>query len=246
MLDFLTYNLINYKENAIKLRFLTTKKEKVMTMYRISEELAVWGQQRIADYQVEGFVWGSGPEMPALMLVGEAPGENEVETGIPFTGRAGKELMASLASVGLAREDVYITSAVRSRPYKWGEKRKRNGEMVERKYNRAPNKKEIIAHAPILDEEIRAVKPPLIVTLGNVGLQRLVGSQAKIMQLHGTLMETPIFYWNEEKGSFEKTAESYYIFPTFHPASVFYNPSVREHRDADWEKLGQLIRSQGV
>lgn len=211
-------------------------------MYRISEELAAWGKQRIAEYAVEGFVWGSGPEKPALMLVGEAPGENEVETGIPFTGRAGKELMASVAGVGLTREDVYITSAVRSRPYKWGEKRKRDGDVVERKYNRTPNKKEIIAHAPILDEEIRAVKPPIIVTLGNIGLQRLIGPQAKITQLHGTLIETPILYWDEENACFEKTAESYHIFPTFHPASVFYNPAVREHRDADWEKLGQLIR----
>ncbi|MGM0898857.1 MAG: uracil-DNA glycosylase [Bacillota bacterium] len=211
-------------------------------MYRIPEELAEWGKQRIEGYPVEGFVWGSGPEKPALMLVGEAPGESEVETGIPFTGRAGKELMASLESVGLAREDVYITSAVRSRPYKWGEKRKRDGEIVKRKYNRAPTKKEIIAHAPILDEEIRAVNPPLIVTLGNVGLQRLIGRNAKIMQLHGTLLETPILYWDEESRSFLETEESYHIFPTFHPASVFYNPAVREYKESDWEKLSQLLR----
>ena len=95
-------------------------------MYRISEEIAALGKRRIEGYPVEGFVWGSGPTNPALMLVGEAPGENELETGIPFTGRAGKELMASLQSVGLSREDVYITSAVRSRPYKWGAKKKRN------------------------------------------------------------------------------------------------------------------------
>lgn len=224
--------------------FLIYLKEKVINMYRISQELAELGKERIADFPVEGFVWGSGPESPALMLVGEAPGENEVETGIPFTGRAGKELMASLEGIGLEREDVYITSAVRSRPYKWGEKRTRSGEVVKRKYNRAPNKKEIIAHAPILDEEIRAVKPPLIVTLGNIGLQRLVGREAKIMQLHGILMETPILYWDEDSGAFLETQESYHIFPTFHPASVFYNPAVREHKDADWEKLGRLLRNE--
>ena len=99
-------------------------------MYRISEELAALGKQRIEGHSVEGFVWGSGPENPAIMLVGEAPGESEVEIGIPFTGRAGKELMASLESIGLAREDVYITSAVRSRPYKWAAKTKRNGEII--------------------------------------------------------------------------------------------------------------------
>ncbi|TWT04197.1 uracil-DNA glycosylase [Planococcus sp. CPCC 101016] len=211
-------------------------------MYRIPTELAELGKRRIEGYPVEGFVWGSGPENPAIMLVGEAPGENEVETGIPFTGRAGKELMTSLRSVGLEREDVYITSAVRSRPYKWGIKKQRNGEIIERKYNRAPTKKEIIAHAPILDKEIRDVHPPLIVTLGNVGLQRLIGPKAKVTELHGVLMETPILYWDDEGSEFKKTDEIYHIFPTFHPASVFYNPPVRALKDADWLKLKELIR----
>ncbi|PSL40510.1 DNA polymerase [Planomicrobium soli] len=213
-------------------------------MYKISEELAVLGIERIKGFPVEGFVRGEGPRNPALMLVGEAPGENEVETGIPFTGRAGKELMASLASIGLSREDVYITSAVRSRPYKWGEKKERNGEIVKRKYNRAPSKKEVIAHAPILDTEIRDIHPPIIVTLGNVGLQRLVGPQAKVTQLHGTLMETPILIWNEKTKAFESSETNYHVFPTFHPASVFYNPPVRVHKEEDWRKLGELLRTK--
>ncbi|WP_203334143.1 uracil-DNA glycosylase [Planococcus beigongshangi] len=211
-------------------------------MYRISDELVELGLKRIEGFPVEGFVKGSGPFNPAIMLVGEAPGENEVETGIPFTGRAGKELMTSLASVGLSREDVYITSAVRSRPYKWGMKKARNGEMIERKYNRAPTKKEIIAHAPILDTEIRDVNPPLIVTLGNVGLQRLIGPQAKVTELHGVLMETPILRWDEEAGAFIETEETYHVFPTFHPASVFYNPPVRQLKDADWRTLGDILK----
>lgn len=215
-------------------------------MYRVSKEIAELGKQRIDGYPVDGFVWGSGPRNPAIMLVGEAPGENEVETGIPFTGRAGKELMASLGSVGLAREDVYITSAVRSRPYKWGIKKKRNGEVVERKYNRAPTKKEIIAHAPILDTEIQDIQPPLIVTLGNVGLQRLIGPKAKVTELHGVLMETPILYWNEEEGVFKETADVYHIFPTFHPASVFYNPPVRALKDGDWQKLKGLLGKRNI
>lgn len=211
-------------------------------MYKIADDLVQLGIDRIKEFPVEGFVRGSGPLHPALMLVGEAPGENQVETGIPFTGRAGKELMASLESVGLAREDVYITSAVRSRPYKWGTKKERNGTVTERKYNRAPTKKEIIAHAPILDTEIRDIHPPLIVTLGNIGLQRLVGPKAKVTQLHGVLMETPILMWDEDKQSFSETEEVYHIFPTFHPASVFYNPPVRELKDDDWRKLGELLR----
>lgn len=211
-------------------------------MYHLAEELVQLGIERIKEFPVEGFVRGSGPMNPAVMLVGEAPGENELETGIPFTGRAGKELMASLESVGLAREDVYITSAVRSRPYKWGKKKERDGSITERKYNRAPRRKEIIAHAPMLDAEIRDIHPPLIVTLGNIGLQRLIGPEAKVTQLHGVLMETPILKWDEDQQSFVKTEGTYHIFPTFHPASVFYNPPVRALKNEDWKKLGELLR----
>ncbi|WP_422122150.1 uracil-DNA glycosylase [Planococcus sp. X10-3] len=213
-------------------------------MYKISEELVTLGIARIEGFPVEGFVRGSGPRRPAIMLVGEAPGENELETGIPFTGRAGRELMQSLASVGLSREDVYITSAVRSRPYKWGAKKKRNGDTEDRKYNRPPTKREIIAHAPILDTEIRDIKPPLIVTLGNVGLQRLIGPQAKVTEMHGVLLETPILMWEEAAGKFVESAEVYHILPTFHPASVFYNPPVRALKEADWRKLGDLLKLQ--
>ncbi|WP_088009467.1 uracil-DNA glycosylase [Indiicoccus explosivorum] len=210
-------------------------------MYRISEELAEWGRKRIEGFPVEGFVYGEGPSKPVFMMVGEAPGETEVYSEIPFTGRAGKELMASLESVGLTREDVYITSAVRSRPYRWGTKKERNGEVVERKYNRPPTKKEIIAHAPILDAEIRDIQPPLIVTLGNVGLQRLTGPKSKVTELHGTLLETPVLYWDDEHKKYRETDRHYYVFPTFHPASVFYNPSVREWLKEDWSRLGRLI-----
>ncbi|HSP21948.1 MAG TPA: uracil-DNA glycosylase [Planococcus sp. (in: firmicutes)] len=211
-------------------------------MYELSDELVQLGLERIKGFPVDGFVRSRGTRNPALMLVGEAPGENEIETGIPFTGRAGKELIASLSSVGLAREDVYITSAVRSRPYKWGSKKERDGSVTERKYNRAPTKKEIIAHAPILDAEIGDLNPPLIVTLGNVGLQRLIGPQAKVTQLHGVLMETPILQWDEENQCFIETEQHYHLFPTFHPASVFYNPPVRALKDDDWLKLGELLR----
>lgn len=211
-------------------------------MYKISDELVNLGIARIEGFPVEGFVRGSGPLQPAVMLVGEAPGENELETGLPFTGRAGKELMLSLESVGLSRDDVYITSAVRSRPYKWGTKKKRNGDTEERKYNRAPTKGEIIAHAPILDAEIQDIQPPLIVTLGNVGLQRLIGKQAKVTELHGVLLETPILIWDETAGKFKESEESYHVFPTFHPASVFYNPPVRSLKEDDWRKLGEILK----
>jgi len=212
-------------------------------MFRIPESIADLGKRRIEGFPVEGFVYGEGPEHPELMLVGEAPGEFEIVDGIPFIGRAGKELMKSLSTIGLTREDVYITSAVRSRPYRWGTKKERDGTMTERKYNRPPTQKEILAHAPVLDYELVNVKPKLIVTLGNVGLQRLLGKSAKVTELHGQLLERPIQYLHGLKDrTFHWTEKRYKIVPTFHPASIFYRPSHRPDLEADWLEIGRILQ----
>ncbi|GMM20432.1 hypothetical protein LAYK6_16470 [Lactobacillus amylovorus subsp. amylovorus] len=74
-------------------------------------------KKRSAGMRLEGINSGRGPKHPKLMIIGEAPGRNEIVNNIPFSGNAGKELNKSLAQIGLTRDDVYITSAVRSRPY---------------------------------------------------------------------------------------------------------------------------------
>ncbi|AGE77339.1 Uracil-DNA glycosylase superfamily [Bacillus thuringiensis serovar kurstaki str. HD73] len=142
-------------------------------------------QERSAPYQLEGFLSGQGPENPKFMLLGEAPGETEIHNGIPFSGRAGKQLMDFLERIDVTREEVYITSAVRSRPYKWREKKERNGEIIQKKYNRTPNQGEIVAHAPLLDYELEKIHPKLIVTLGNIGLQRLTGKKKQSQMYTG-------------------------------------------------------------
>jgi len=212
-------------------------------MFRIPETLATLGKERIEGLPVEGFIYGGGPKNPELMLVGEAPGEFEIIDGIPFIGRAGKELMKSLASINLAREDVYFTSAVRSRPYRWGQKKERDGTMTERKYNRPPTQKEIIAHAPVLDYELANVEPKLIVTLGNVGLRRLLGKDSKVTELHGQLLHRSVQYLNElDDTTFLWTDKKHTIVPTFHPASIFYRPSHRPSLEADWLEIGRLLK----
>lgn len=214
-------------------------------MFRIPETLATLAKERIEGFPVEGFIYGGGPKKPELMLIGEAPGEFELIDGIPFIGRAGTELMKSLESIGLSREDVYITSAVRSRPYRWGTKKNRDGSLIERKYNRPPTQKEIIAHAPVLDYELANIEPKLIVTLGNVGLRRLIGKEAKVTELHGQLLKRHVQYLNElEDATFLWTDEMYTIVPTFHPASVFYRPSHRPSLEADWLEIGRLLKEK--
>lgn len=211
---------------------------------RIPEELAELGRKRISPYPVEGFVYGSGPARPKALLVGEAPGETEIENGIPFSGRAGKELMAFLEMAGLSREDVYITSAVRSRPYRWGEKTGKNGLETKRKYNRPPTKKEIFAHAPLLDYEVAHVQAPIIVTLGNVGLKRLAGEDKTVTEVHGKLLVQPVRQLNGDQ--YEWSSKAYRLFPTFHPASIFYNRSLLSLIHEDMAVLKTLIRDFSV
>jgi DNA polymerase len=212
-------------------------------LFTIPDELIELGKERIQGHAVQGFVRSYGNANPKLLLVGEAPGENEIDTGVPFIGRAGNELMKSLESVGLTREDVYMTSSVRSRPYKWGTKKERDGTIVKRTYNRAPKPSEILAHAPLLDFEIQHLNPLLIVTLGTIGLQRLLGKSAKVTELHGQLIHQPVQYLNNlEDHHYEWTTNSYTIVPTFHPASVFYRPSLREQVNLDWLQIGQYLK----
>lgn len=210
--------------------------------FELPDELVTLGMKRIEGFPVEGFVKGKGPKNPILMLIGEAPGEKEGIQGIPFIGRAGDELKKSLESIGLTRDDVYMTSAVRSRPYIWREKKIRNGETIQKKYNRPPTPKEIIAHAPLLDYEIKNVAPMVIVTLGNVGLQRLLGKEAKVSNLHGKVIKQEVMHlasYVEDEYVWSK--EKYIIIPTYHPAAVFYRPSNRDFLKEDWRKIGEYI-----
>ncbi|PEB52733.1 uracil-DNA glycosylase [Bacillus pseudomycoides] len=199
-------------------------------------------KERSTNYALEGFLCGQGPKNPKLMLVGEAPGETEIHNGIPFSGSAGKQLMTFLEHIDITRQEVYITSAVRSRPYTWREKRERNGQVSQKKYNRTPTQKEILAHAPLLDYELEQIQAPVIVTLGNIALKRLVGRDKKITDVHGELLQQPVQKLKNHQGTeFVWTEKVYNIFPTFHPASIFYNRSLLEFIYDDLEKLRKYI-----
>lgn len=114
-------------------------------------------------------VFGEGPPDAKLMLVGEAPGEDEDAQGRPFVGRSGQLLDRILESVGLHRDDVYITNMVKYRP----------------PGNRNPTPQEISLSEPLLLEQIKLVQPQIIATLGNVPTQYFVGTKDGITKTHG-------------------------------------------------------------
>lgn len=115
------------------------------------------------------FVPGAGNLDADLMFIGEAPGKKEDETGLPFVGAAGKFLDEMLASIGLKREDIYISNVVKQRPPD----------------NRDPSPAEIAAHWPILDRQVAIINPTIIVLLGRHSMQRFLPDLGTISQLHG-------------------------------------------------------------
>ena len=117
----------------------------------------------------ERLVFGDGDPDADLMIVGEAPGEEEDLSGRPFVGRAGQLLDKVLASVDIDRADVYVTNMVKFRP----------------PGNRNPRPEEIAASVPLLLEQIRFVRPQVIATLGNVPTQWFLGSKEGITRLRG-------------------------------------------------------------
>jgi len=111
---------------------------------------------------------GEGPVTASVMFIGEGPGYHEDRQGRPFVGAAGKYLSELLATIGLNREDVYITNVIKCRPPK----------------NRDPLPEEIEACRPYLDHQIELIKPRVIVTLGRFSMARYFSGQT-ISHIHG-------------------------------------------------------------
>ncbi len=172
-------------------------------------------------------VFGEGHmEKPRLMLIGEAPGEQEVMQGRPFVGKAGKNLDAFLESVHLNREDIYISNVVKIRPTKVSDKG--------RVSNRPPSKEEIGLFLPWLREEIAMVAPELIVTLGNVALKALLG-KLSIGEAHGRFHKA-VFDLADGK------AKGFALFALYHPASVIYNRSLHQVYTEDLALLDAALK----
>ena len=126
-------------------------------------------------------VFGTGNKNASLMFVGEAPGEQEDLSGIPFVGRAGQLLDKFLYAVDIDREDVYIANILKCRPPK----------------NRDPLPAEEDACIDFLREQTRLIKPKIIVCLGRIAAMRLIKPDFKITKEHGVWFE---------KGNFLMTA----------------------------------------
>ncbi|WP_237047529.1 uracil-DNA glycosylase [Lentilactobacillus curieae] len=201
----------------------------------LTPEWIKWGKEQSEKFDnLEGFVAGEGGMNPKILLLGEAPGAKEIELGHPFQGPSGKELDRWLDSLGLTREDVYIFGVVSARPFRVG----KSG----LKSDRRPNNKEVKAYAPMFDYELVQFKDKLLVTMGNASLQRLLGKDAKVGELHGQLLNESVQHFNEATGKFEWTKNKYDIFPLYHPSYSKRFKAMKPVVDEDSRKLRELLK----
>ena len=156
---------------------------------------------------------GEGNPNTKIMLIGEAPGKVEDETGRPFVGRAGKLLDKLFESIDFKRDSVFITSIIKHRPPK----------------NRQPKKTEIRACSLWLEHQLSIIKPKLVVTLGRFALEYFL-PKVKISLIHGTIKKIE-----------RKNRTSLFIFPIYHPAAGLRSTGNRQKLFADFRKLQFIL-----
>jgi DNA polymerase len=157
---------------------------------------------------------GNGNPQAQIVFIGEAPGKDEDIRGIPFVGRAGQFLNEMLESIGMKREDIYITNIVKYRPPN----------------NRDPEPDEKEACVPWLYEELNFIKPKVIVFLGRHSMNDFF-PDLKISDAHGKLIHKKF-----------KRVQTQYFLPLYHPASALYNGGMRETLMKDFKKIPLILK----
>ena len=150
--------------------------------------------------QAKNMVFCDGNPKSKIMLVGEAPGANEDQEGLPFVGRAGMLLDKMLAAINLDRKKVYISNIVNYRPPE----------------NRKPTEEEIRRYLPFITKHIEIINPKVLVLLGSTAMNALIGNNVVISKMRGK--------WIEKKFGSCKTS----VIITFHPAFLMRQPAQKK------------------
>jgi uracil-DNA glycosylase family protein len=135
-------------------------------------------------------VFGEGPARAAIVLVGEQPGDVEDREGHPFVGPAGAVLDRAIEKAGLHRDRLYLTNAVKH--FSWQPAAGASGERGKRRIHKKPRASEVKACRPWLDAELAHLEPRVIVCMGAVAVQSVLGSNAPIGASRGRTFETAL------------------------------------------------------
>lgn len=158
-------------------------------------------------------VFADGSPDADIVFIGEAPGKNEDQQGIPFVGAAGKFLNEMLETIGRKRADVYITNIVKYRPPN----------------NRDPLPQEKEAFLPYLVRQLDIIKPKLVVTLGRHSMEYFLPA-LKISAVHG------------EPKRITLGRRQQVILPLFHPAAALYNGGLRQTLIDDFARIPLILK----
>jgi uracil-DNA glycosylase family 4 len=181
----------------------------------------------------KNLVMGDGNADADIVFIGEAPGKNEDEQGLPFIGAAGKFLNEMLATIGLERSDIYITNIVKYRPPN----------------NRDPLPEEKAAFLPFLQAQLDVIRPKIIVTLGRHSMDSLLPG-LQISKVHGQPKRIRVksneYRATNSQGSGLDTHDSqvvktWVIMPLFHPAAALYNGAMRQTLIDDFAKIPEVL-----
>ena len=157
-------------------------------------------------------VMGDGNVSADMVFIGEAPGKNEDEQGLPFVGAAGKFLNEMLAQAGMQRSDVYITNIVKYRPPN----------------NRDPLPEEKKDFWPYLLKQLQIIQPKVVITLGRHSMEYFLPGM-RISAIHG--QPKRIQFGNDHL----------VVIPLFHPAAALYNGSMRQTLVDDFLMVPKII-----
>lgn len=187
------------------------------------EQLKALNYEYTCRFSDKEIVLGEGNPDSKLVLIGEAPGKDEVKLRKPFVGMAGKNLNEFLDILGVGRDSIYITNAIKYRLSRVSEK-------TGRVSNRPALKADIEGSRQFLAREICTISPRIIVTLGNVPLKAITGNYAiNIGTLHGRLEDIDV------------DGRQFKLFALYHPASIIYNRSLKDIYIEDIRKLSLLL-----
>lgn len=155
-------------------------------------------------------VFGAGNPDADIVLVGEAPGAREDAEGVPFVGAAGKLLDSMLERIGLDRSAIFIANVLKCRPPS----------------NRNPRPEEIETCVPFLFEQLDAIRPRVVGTLGNFSTRVLLETRDGITKLRGRTYDV----------------RGWTVVPMYHPAAALHNGALRPEIEADFLRLREVLR----
>ena len=197
----INYNLIynnkainRYKKNSFEIS--VDKASNLKKLKKSIAEIRNCTQKKNA----KNIVFSDGNPKSKIMLIGEAPGANEDEEGLPFVGRAGALLDKMLAAINLDRKKVYISNIINYRPPD----------------NRRPTDEEIKRYLPFITKHIEIINPKILVLLGSTAMNALIGNEIVISKMRGK--------WIEKKFGNCKTS----VIITFHPAFLMRQPAQKK------------------